>query len=150
MKNQNGEGLLVVLLIILVFFFILSSNNTSNNKNIESTNTTNISNTTINAEPQNSTSTLGLGKEFKQAMDSYEKFMDEYIAFIKKYSNTNAPTSQMFIDYGEYMKKYVDWSDDFQKWEGKNLNKEETKYYIEVQMRVNQKLMNASIDLQYQ
>jgi hypothetical protein len=56
----------------------------------------------------------------------------------------------MFIDYGEYMKKYVDWSDDFQKWEGKNLNKEETKYYIEVQMRVNQKLMNSSIDLQYQ
>lgn len=150
MKKQNGEGWLVVLLIILAFFFILSSNNTSNNKNIESTSTTNISNTTINAELQNSNSTLGLGKEFKQAMDSYEKFMDEYIAFIKKYSSTNAPTSQMFIDYGEYMKKYVDWSDDFQKWESKNLNKEETKYYIEVQMRVNQKLMNASIDLQYQ
>lgn len=150
MKNQNGKCLLVVLLLILVLFFVVTSNNTSNIKNTESTNATNISNTTISNKPQNSSTTLGLGKEFKQAMDSYEKFMDEYIAFMKKYSNTNAPTSQMFIDYGEYMKKYIDCADDFQKWEGKNLNKEEAKYYVEVQMRVSQKLMNASIDLQYQ
>ena len=150
MKNQNGKCLVVVLLIILVFFFIASFNNTSKDKNNEATSTTNISNTNVNTESKTPSSTYGLGKEFKQAMDSYEKFMDEYIAFMKKYSNTNAPTSQMFIDYGEYMKKYIDWADDFKKWEGKNLNKEEAKYYVEVQMRVSQKLMNASIDLQYQ
>ena len=48
------------------------------------------------------------------------------------------------------MKKYVDMVDAFDKGENSGLNKEEAKYYIEVQMRVNQKLMNASIDIQYQ
>ncbi len=158
MKSEKGISLIALLVvIILVCFGILGFKYISNNKTENTstkgtynTITNNNSNTNNNSGSTSNNNTSGLRKDFKQAMDSYETFMDEYIAFMTKYSNSNAKTSQMFIDYGEYMKKYVDWADDFKNWEGKNLNKEEAKYYIEVQMRVNQKLMNASIDMSYQ
>ena len=81
-------------------------------------------------------------------MDSYETTMDAYISFMVKFKSdrTNA---QMIKDYTDWVKKYADAVDAFEKWDGKDLNKEEAKYYVEVQTRVTQKLMNASIDMSY-
>ena len=46
-------------------------------------------------------------KDFKEAMDSYEAFMNEYVAFMKKYNaNPNDPT--LMADYARYMSKYAD------------------------------------------
>ena len=167
MRDEKGITVIALLIItILALLCILGFKTISNNKNNSKyANTNNISNQNVKVENisinENSNSntntantsinnTIELGKEFKQAMDSYETFIDEYIAFMTKYTNSNAKTTQMLTDYGEYMKKYIDMADAFKNWENNNLNKEEAKYYVEVQTRVTQKLLNASIDVQYQ
>ena len=95
-------------------------------------------------ETTNSNSS-GISKDFKKAMDDYESFIDEYIAFMKKYANSNGTDTQLIKDYGNYMQKYLKMVESFEKWEDEDLNKEETKYYLEVQTRVNQKLIDASL-----
>ena len=125
-----------------------NTNNYSSSSNVSSSN--NISNSTTNPGNKTSSSSYGIGREFKQAMDSYEAFMDKYIEIVVKYNNSKGNDTQILKDYGDYMKKYIDATSAFEKWGNKDLNKEEAKYYVEVQTRVNQKLINASIDLSYQ
>lgn len=84
----------------------------------------------------------GLGAEFKAAMDSYEEFMDEYIAFMEKYEQ-NPSDFGLLADYAKFMTQYTEFAEDFEKWESEEMNEAETAYYIEVQTRVNEKLLNA-------
>ena len=82
-------------------------------------------------------------KDFKEAMDSYEAFMNEYVAFMKKYNaNPNDPT--LMVDYARYMSKYADACEKFNKWESADMNDAETAYYIDVQARVSKKLLEAA------
>ncbi len=85
----------------------------------------------------------GIRKDFKDAMDSYEKFMDEYVAFMKKYKE-NPSDINLLSDYSKYMSRYSDMCSKFNEWESKNLNSAELSYYIEVQTRINQKLLEVS------
>ena len=85
----------------------------------------------------------GLDPDFKAAMDSYEKFMDEYVAFMKKY--TENPTDiGILSDYADYMSKYAEFVESFEKWENEEMNAEETAYYIDVQARVSKKLLEVA------
>lgn len=102
-----------------------------------STNETDASETTTE-EPKSDT--IGLDPEFKAAMDSYEGFMDEYVAFMEKYKN-NPSDLGLLADYTNYMSKYSDFVNDFEKWEDAEMNAAETAYYLEVQTRVSQKLI---------
>lgn len=81
--------------------------------------------------------------DFKAAMDSYEKFMDEYVAFMKKYS-ANPTDMGLLADYADYMSKYADFVEDFEKWEDEEMNAAETAYYIDVQARVSKKLLEVA------
>lgn len=102
-------------------------------------------NKTDEKEETTNSNPSGISKDFKKAMDDYESFIDEYIAFMKKYANSNGTDTQLIKDYGNYMQKYLKMVESFEKWEDEDLNKEETKYYLEVQTRVNQKLIDASL-----
>ena len=82
----------------------------------------------------------GLNPDFKKAMDSYEKFMDEYIAFMKKYYESDEIDADMLSKYREFMNKYSDCMEDFEKWKDKDMSSEELQYYLKVQTRVNEKL----------
>lgn len=85
----------------------------------------------------------GMRKDFKEAMDSYEAFMNEYVAFMKKYNaNPNDPT--LMADYARYMSKYADACEKFNQWESADMNDAETAYYIDVQARVSKKLLEAA------
>ncbi len=95
-------------------------------------------------EPSNNNDT-GLSSSFKQSMDSYEAFIDEYIEFMTKYTASNGSDLELLKDYGTYLQKYTEALNDFEKWEGKDLTEEETNYYLEVQMRINKKLISASL-----
>ena len=86
----------------------------------------------------------GMDPDFKAAMDSYEAFMNEYIAFMVKYQESDPTDLQVLADYAEYMKKYAQVCSDFEKWEGKDLNLVETNYYIDVQTRVSKKLLEVN------
>lgn len=99
--------------------------------------------TTKSAENKSSSHT-GLGKEFKEAMDSYEAFIDEYCSFMKKYANSNGTDMTLIADYAKYASKLADAGKKFDKWEDEEMNDEETAYYIQVQTRVNKKLLEAA------
>ena len=82
--------------------------------------------------------------EFKAAMDSYEKFFDEYVAIMKKYK-ANPMDMSILSDYAKYMGQYADMMQQFEKWEKEDLNAAETAYYIDVQARVTQKLLEIGL-----
>lgn len=164
MKNEKGISLIALLLIIVIIFGgIFLFKVMSDKKETQNTKSTSNSSTSINSNPttnnngntpststnDNSSSATGLRAEFKNAMDSYEAAMDEYIAFMTKYNASKGTNPELISAYGEYMKKYIDATDAYKKWDGKEMNKEEAKYYVDVQTRVTQKLMNASIDMSY-
>ncbi len=86
----------------------------------------------------------GLDPDFKAAMDSYETFMDEYVAFMKKYAESDGTDLSILTDYADYMSKYADFVEDFEKWEDEDLNAAETAYYLEVQTRVTKKLLEVA------
>lgn len=89
------------------------------------------------------TTSTGLRPEFKEAMDSYEECMNEYVEFMKKMQNNpNDPT--LLLSYAQYMKDYADACKAFEAWGSEDMNAAEQKYYIEVQTRVNKKLLEAA------
>ena len=81
----------------------------------------------------------GMHRDFKEAMDSYESFMMEYCDFMEKYNDDPANVS-FLADYAEYMLKYAEFAEIFDKWESEDLNDTELAYYLQVQARVTARL----------
>jgi len=84
-----------------------------------------------------------IGADFKAAMDTYEKFFDEYVAIMKKYK-ANPTDMSILSDYAKYMGQYADMMQKLEKWENEDLNAAETAYYIDVQTRITQKLLEVA------
>ena len=82
--------------------------------------------------------------EFKEAMDSYEAFFDEYVAFMEKYAASDGNDLSLLSDYASYMSKYADMMADLEAWDSADMNTAETAYYIEVQSRISQKLLEVA------
>lgn len=85
----------------------------------------------------------GMRPEFKEAMDSYEAFYEEYCDFMKAY-NENSSDVKLIAKYAKMLKKAQDVDEKFEEWEDGDLNDAELKYYIEVQGRVSQKLLEVA------
>lgn len=85
----------------------------------------------------------GVRPEFKETMDSYELFFDEYISFMTKYTDSGNPAT-MLIDYGKYMLQVKDTMKKMEALGDDDLNDAELLYYIEVTSRIYTKL--AAID----
>ena len=117
-----------------------AEDNTKPNETPKSEDTTKPEETT---PPKDTSNNTGLDPDFKEAMDSYEEFMNEYVAFMKKYS-ANPSDLGLLANYAKIMGEYADFVEDFEKWEDADLNAEETKYYLEVQNRVTQKLLEVA------
>lgn len=98
---------------------------------------------TKETEEINEADNNGLDPDFKAAMDSYETFMNEYVYFMKKYSE-NPSDLELLADYADYVSKYSEFVEDFEKWEDEEMNTAETAYYIDVQARVSKKLLELS------
>ena len=81
--------------------------------------------------------------DFKDAMDSYEAFIDEYVAFLEKYEN-NPSDLTLLASYASYMANYADLSAKFEAWESEGLTDAELAYYMQVQTRVSQKLLEVA------
>ena len=81
--------------------------------------------------------------DFKAAMDSYETFFEEYVEIMKKYK-ANPTDLSILSDYATYMGQYAEMIQKFETWESKDLNTAEAAYYIEVQVRITQKLLEVA------
>lgn len=101
------------------------------------------SSTTKKEEETKDNSSEIMRPEFKEAMDSYEEFMNSYCDFMKKYANSDGTDVNMLTEYTEYMGKYSQVVEDFEKWDDGEMNDVETAYYIEVQARVSKKLLEV-------
>lgn len=83
-------------------------------------------------------STGGIRPEFKEAMDSYEAFFDEYIEFMESYDENDAA---MLLKSASMLSQYAKTMDKMEKMGEEEMSAEETAYYIEVTARINQKLL---------
>ncbi|MBQ9942117.1 MAG: hypothetical protein IJP03_03815 [Christensenellaceae bacterium] len=87
----------------------------------------------------------GISPDFKAAMDSYEEFFDDYVAFMKKYNASKNPLS-MLSEYSEFMDQYAQTMEALEAWEEENLTTEEAKYLLEVTTRINEKVASILVD----
>ena len=85
----------------------------------------------------------GMRSEFKEAMDSYEEFYEKYCGVLKKYTADSTDVT-VLTEYSELLEQSIEMSEKFKEWENDELNTEELKYYVEVNGRVTQMLVEAS------
>ena len=81
----------------------------------------------------------------KEALDAYEEFVDEYCAFMVKYKESNGTDISLLADYAKFLAKTSEMSkkmDDLEE----ELNNEELKYYTEVMLRCEQKMLDVATD----
>lgn len=85
----------------------------------------------------------GMRPEFKAAMDSYEDFFDEYCEFMKKFK-ANPSDFELLNAYADFMDEYADYMEKLDEWEGEDMNEAELKYYTEVTLRIEKKLLEVA------
>lgn len=85
----------------------------------------------------------GMRPEFKEAMDSYEAFYDEYCDVMKKYA-ANPTDMEILTSYTNMLTKAAEMSEKFEAWEGNEMNDAELKYYLDVNNRITKKLLDVS------
>lgn len=85
----------------------------------------------------------GMRPEFKEAMDSYEAFYDEYCDIMKKYTD-NPSDMGLLTSYTDMLTKAAEMSQKFDAWEDNEMNDAELKYYLDVNNRVTKKLLDVS------
>lgn len=88
----------------------------------------------------------GMRASFKEATDGYEAFFDEYVQFMTEYSNSD-DTTAMLADYLSFMEQYNEAMEKMSAMGEEEMNDAEMLYYIDVQTRVNNKLLGAAADM---
>lgn len=100
-----------------------------------------------NSQDEESTSGDILGDiirpEVKEAIDSYEAFIDEYCEFMKKYATSDNPLTLM-SEYMDYLQKVTEMGEKFDNMDSSDWTTAETAYYTEVMLRCQQKLLDAA------
>ena len=72
-------------------------------------------------------------------MDSYEDLIDDYVVFMKKYSESGN-SLEMLDEYTEYMDKYTDTMEKINDIDSSKLSKEDALYYAKVTARITKKI----------
>ena len=82
--------------------------------------------------------------EFKEAMDSYEAFFDEYIDFMNRYK-ANPTNAELLMQSADMLTKEAKMLKEFDEWEkADDMTTAETAYYLEVHARIYQKLATVA------
>lgn len=91
--------------------------------------------------PTEETTADGLRPEFKQAMDSYESFYNEYVDLLNQYK-ANPTDFSILTKYMSMLSKLEEIDTAFKAWDSSNMTSEELKYYLEVSTRIQKKLVD--------
>lgn len=81
--------------------------------------------------------------ELKAFLDSYEEFMNQYIAFLQKYEHSDDPYAMM-SDYMKMLRQYKDFSEKIDKYDTDNMSKTDSAYYFKVMTRIAERLYAVS------
>ena len=79
--------------------------------------------------------------DIRDAIDSYEAFIDEYCEFLESYDSSDLT---MLAKYAEMLQKEVEMSQKFEALEDQELTEAEAFYYSEVSIRCSQKILAAA------
>ena len=82
--------------------------------------------------------------DFYAAMDEYEIFFDEYIAFMEEYNGSDDPTIYM-DNYADFMSQYAKTMEALTNIDTDSLTDEELAYYTEVTTRIYGKLAESGM-----
>lgn len=85
----------------------------------------------------------GVSPEFRETMDHYEAFFNDYAAFMKKYAETDDPTS-MLLDYADFLEQYTELMAELDAIEESELSAADAQYYLEVMTRINATLAEVA------
>lgn len=81
----------------------------------------------------------GVDPDFKETMDEYEAFMNDYVDFMKKYENSD-DTASMMVDYGKMMAQYAEFTEKIDNIDEDELSDADYAYYMKVTGRVTEKM----------
>ena len=101
-----------------------------------------------NPEPMPSTEPVsesidGMRPEFKEAMDAYEAFYEEYCEFMISYKE-NPTDTDLLLKYSELLTNVEEIEKAFEEWDEAEMNDVELKYYLDVTNRVMKMLVDVS------
>ena len=104
------------------------------------------------AEASSAQSSGEVTPEFKEMMDSYEAFMNQYCDFMVKYTNAtssgdSATLLAMTADYASLVQQELDWASKIDGVDESTLSPADDAYYLEVQGRVLKKLGETGASL---
>jgi len=86
----------------------------------------------------------GMRPEFKEAIDSYVEFFEDYCDIMEQYAK-NPTDLTLLSKYSEYLIKYSEYMDDMEALDDGTLNDAEAAYYLEA----NAKIMQMLADIAY-
>ena len=84
-----------------------------------------------------------ISPEFKETMDSYEAFFDEYVEFMKKY-DANSSDPELLMQAAEMMSKEADMLQKMEDMDESEMTTAEAAYYLEVTARIEAKLATVA------
>lgn len=84
----------------------------------------------------------GIRPEFKEAMDSYRDFFDEYAAFMQKFQS-NPGDMSLLLNYTSYLSRYTEAMEKLDAVDESALTPEELAYYIDTMAHVEKGLLGA-------
>ena len=97
-------------------------------------------NTSVIPDTPNTPSTnVDDSTDFKSALDSYEKFFDEYIAFMDKYKD-NPYDLAILGEYSKFLEQYSETMNKMSAIDTSSLSADDLAYYFEVTGRIYAKL----------
>lgn len=79
----------------------------------------------------------------KEYLDSYEDFMDEYVAFMKNFKNSG-DTASMMTDYYQMLSEYTEFAAKADEYDQSEMSPADLAYYTEVMGRITKKLLEVS------
>ena len=94
-------------------------------------------------EAQEGESTDDLDPEFKEMMDSYEAFFDEYIAFMEKYKE-NPTDMSLLSELSDMLTKEAEMLKEMEGLDQSEMSSAELAYYLEVTGRIYEKLAKVT------
>ena len=93
--------------------------------------------------PETEKTDMSVTPEFKEYMDSYEAFMNDYITFMEKADSDDASLSWL-LEYASMMEEYADMEEQIDAIEEDELSNADYKYYIEVMARIANRMASVN------
>ena len=89
----------------------------------------------------------GVSPAFKETMDSYEAYFDEYIAVMESVSNGSSDLNTL-LRYAEFMEQYAEVTEKLENLDTSEMSEADHDYYTKVMLRIDKKLIEAAERMQ--